>query len=149
MRLVLALLIALIAAGASAQTSWPPAQLSPVAPTAGDVIRATFTKPATCDAQTISTVVTGTVVRTTVGGTCIIIDPPLFSGTAVADFGPLAPGTYTYEIYFAFDGPPELRSTQTFTVAAFVPPVPALSSLSIVLLSVALCAAAVSLLRIN
>lgn len=138
--LLFALVLPVVASG---QTVWPPAQLAPPSPTEIDVIRATFTKPGTCDATSISTVVIGTVIRTTVAGPCVTIDPPLYPGTASADFGPLPAGTYTYEIYFAFDDPPTLRSTQTIVVAAFVPPVPMMSGLSMMLLALGVSIAAV------
>lgn len=67
-----------------------------------------------------------------------MIGPPPVSQTARGVFGPLAAGTYTYEIYLQYeDEPPpllELRSRQPLVVAASVPPVPTLVESTLILM---------------
>ena len=121
------------ALGALAQGT--PAELTPANPTPADVITARFTVQP-CANRSVSTVVNGSVVTTTVTmiGCVLIVAPPV---EETATFGPLPAGVYTYEIYTRFDtDPPTLRSTQQFAVAA--PPVPALSALGYAVLAAAL-----------
>ena len=139
----LLLFVVVCTAGAlDALAQAPPATLTPASPTPADVITARFsTFP--CD-QTVSTVVTGFVVTTTVFiNDCVIITPPPFEETAT--FGPLPVGIYTYEIYIDDDdtAPPVLRSRQTFAVQA--PPIPSLSSWGLIAMAAGL--ALVVLLR--
>jgi hypothetical protein len=120
-RLVL-LLAATFAIDALAQ----PAVLTPAAPTSSDVITATF-EVLPCPGRTVTTIVTGTLVTTTVAfDECVIVTPPVVHDTTT--FGPLPVGVYTYEIYYDDGGPdpPLLRSRQTFAVQA--PPIPSLST---------------------
>lgn len=133
--------LAALAFPASAQILVGPAQFTPPSPTGADPIRARFTVqvPGPCVDES-STVVVGTVVRTTTTLNCGVLQA--FDIEIVQDFGPLAPNTYTYEIYFAVNGdPPALQSTQTLAVSDAAA-VPALSPLGTVLLTVVLGAAA-------
>jgi hypothetical protein len=95
-----------------------PATFAPSNPTAADQIRATFLGPGLC-ATTPSTVVTGTVVRTTVSISGCITGPPAFQESRNAFFGPLQAGTYSYELYEIDNpgDPPQFVSTQPLVVA--------------------------------
>jgi hypothetical protein len=141
-RQLVLVLAALFAFGAFAQTT--PAVLSPAGPTSLDVITARFTLTP-CFTRTISTVVTGSLVTTTVTELdCVIITAPPEEVTAT--FGPLPVGLYTYEIYVVPEGnPPFLRSRQQFAVSA--PPIPALSTFGFAALAAALAIAAFIALR--
>lgn len=142
---VFVLLQAVIAAAAAAQTVWPPAVFVPAAPTELDRIRADFDVPQAPDSNT--TTVAGTVVRTDVFLGPGVIGPPPVIVPYNAFFGPIAAGTYTYEIYLHYaDGTVELRSRQSLVVSAAPALVPALSPAVLGLLVVSLAAAAVAVL---
>jgi len=87
--------------------------------------------------MTASTVVNGFVVRSifTLEGGCVEIGPP---GNSVAQFGPLPPGTYTFE---AYDESSRLYATTTFTVTSTA--IPTLSEITRALLLLALSATGV------
>lgn len=139
MRKLLFVFAALFAFGALAQ----PAVLTPASPTSSDIITASVVV-LPCD-RTLTTTVTGSLVRTTVSmPDCgIIILPPLIRDTTT--FGPLPAGSYTYEVYHDFGGtdPPTLVSRQQFLVQA--PPIPALSTWGLIAMAAGL--ALVALLR--
>jgi hypothetical protein len=98
-----------------------PAVFSPTAPDNLDLIQATFIRPGLCFYNT-STVVMGTVVRTTVNVHGCITGPPSFQTSGQASFGPLPPATYTYEIYMIYRGGPlTFVSQQPLTVTAELP----------------------------
>ena len=90
--------------------------------------------------MTASTVVNGFVVRSTftLEGGCIEIGPPVDS---VAQFGPLPPGTYTFE---AYDESSRLYATTTFTVTSTA--IPTLSEITRALLLLVLSATGVWIL---
>ena len=68
-----------------------------------------------------STVVMGTVVRTTVFVSGCVIGPPTFSSPLQSSFGPLPARTYTYEIYEIYEGgTPQFISTQPLVVSAAI-----------------------------
>ena len=135
MRKLLFAFAALFAFGALAQEGTP-AVLTPGSPTSLDIITARF-RVLDCSERTVTTVVTGSLVQTTVTvDECLIITLPLAEETAT--FGPLPVGQYTYEIYIR-DSPTEPRvllSRQTFAVTA--PPIPALSTMGIAMMIAAL-----------
>lgn len=123
--------------------------LTPASPTSSDTITATIDVAGNCDTAS-DTVVSGNVVRTTITYTvCYPVTP--FPAQTSVEFGPLAAGSYTYEVYVGFaDGPPPARdSEQPLTVAAAPAgaAIPALDNRAIAILTLALCAAAMLMLR--
>ncbi len=142
---VFVLLQGVIAITGAAQTVWPPAVFVPAAPTELDRIRADFDVPQAPNSNT--TTVTGTVVRTDVFLGPSVIGPPPTIVPYNAFFGPLAAGTYTYEIFLHYEnGTVELRSRQSLVVSAAPALVPALSQTVLGLLVASLAAAAMALL---
>ena len=134
-----ALLSVLSATGAAAQ-----AIITPTSPTSNDVITARsdiFTLACTTNVQTN---VTGTTIRTDISLTGCITGPPPFILPVFATFGPLPPGSYTYEVYTRIEtDPPTLVSSQTIVVSALVPLVPTASEWALVILAAALGVVAV------
>lgn len=133
------LLLFVVAAPLLAQVATSPATFSPPAPTSVDRIRARFEINTAHGSQLSTTLVVGSVVRTTfnlVGFTGL---PPVFI-SKFADFGPLPAGTYTYEIYLRYpDGLTELRSSQPLVILDPPPPgVPTLSGWMMIVLAGAL-----------
>lgn len=143
---LLAFTLALMFSGAShAQVLTAPAVFSPAAPTEADEIMARFHVLGGCETET-TTVVSGTVIRTTIVFTDCVIGPPLGPVPFRVFFGPIPAGTYTYEI--RQEGMlPELRSTQPLVIAAVAPPVPALSPHLLVVFGLALAGVALLVLR--
>ncbi len=93
---------------------------------------------------------TGNLIRTTTSLTNCIGGPPPFDFLEIVSFGPLAPGSYGYEIYIADEGvPPELRSSQELLVLQALAPatVPAASAGFRIALVVALAFVACLALR--
>src|SRR5207253_11114640 len=91
-----------------------PATFTPNPPTSGGPIKASFIFHGSCLAVP-TTSVSVSVVRTTVTiGNCAVGPPPV-DVPVVAGFGPLAPGTYTYELYTVY------QNGQTFTLVATQP----------------------------
>lgn len=113
-----------------------PARFSPPTPTSLDRIRARFGVQTAYDLRSDSTLVAGSVVRTTIHLESFSGLPPVFINT-FADFGPLPAGTYTYEIYLRYpSGFTELRSSQPLVILdPPPPPVPTLSTLMIAVLA--------------
>src|SRR5688500_10836775 len=109
----------------SAQSFGPPAEFVPPAPTERDEIWATiFNVPnGFCEIEP-STVVAGSVIRTTIPVDICIIGPPPIFVTVAAPLGRLPANTYTYEVYLDFGDGPVLRSRQTLIVAAALDPIP-------------------------
>lgn len=133
-------LLVLLAATFAIDTFAQPAVLTPGSPTPSDIITATFIVWP-CQ-RTVTTVVTGSLVTTTVTmPDCAFGTPPIIYDTAT--FGPLPVGVYTYEIYYAFEDfpnePPLLRSRQTFAVQAL--PIPALSTWGLIAMAAGLALA--------
>jgi hypothetical protein len=144
-RLVFAIAPLILATVASAQHVEGPVELSPTAPTERDQITVRFTVWGFCGIERSTTVV-GTLVRTTINLTGCIIGPPPGPSPNDAVFGPLPANTYTYELYFTYEGgSPQLVSRQPLVVSA-APPIPALSGLSLVVLTVALIGVALTAL---
>lgn len=102
--------------------------ITPATPDSSDVLTADIKTPGLCNAE-LTTVVTGNVIRTNVFLFGCIAGPPPFPVSSLAEFGPVAPGTYTYEVYFDYtDEPPQLAHVQAIIVspAAAAPAVPLL-----------------------
>ncbi len=138
--------ISILAAAASADV-YGPITFSPSAPTELEQIRATFTKTGSC-AFNSSTVVVGTVVRTTVSATNCVLGPPPVETPETAVFGPLPPNTYTYELWFSYEGSaPESRAQTQLVVAAAPALVPTLSALSLMVLVISLAVVALVALQ--
>jgi|SRR5581483_7632663 len=99
-----------------------PATFTPSSPTAQDTIHATYSIVSAGCGTSSSTVVTGSVVKTTVSVSGCLIGPPPSTSSLQSTFGPLTAGTYTYEIYEVYEGgPPQFISTQPLVVSAAVP----------------------------
>src|ERR1700730_3599214 len=112
-RLVITASLVLVSTVATAQQVVGPATFTPSAPTAQDVIRANYSIISAGCGTTSSTSVTGAAVRTTVAVFSCVIGPPPGSSPLQSSFGPLPIGTYSYEIYEAYEGgAPQLISTQ-------------------------------------
>ena len=108
---------------------------SPPAPTSATPITATVLIAPFCSLASTSTTVNGSVVRSTfVPGACLSSVAP--ANACAATFGPLPPGTYTYEAYFPDSS--TLYATATFTVTDAA--IPALSGPIRALVMLALCA---------
>jgi hypothetical protein len=147
-RVVLAFVVIeiLIASGVTAQTLWPPAVFVPPAPSNVDHIRADFDVPQAPNSNT--TRVVGTLVRTDVLMGPGVIGPPPTTVPYNAFFGPLGPGTYTYEIYLHYqDGTVELHSRQVLVVSTAPAFVPALSPIAVVMMALSLVVTALGVLR--
>ena len=147
MRLLLIALGALLCTLDVAGQTTTPATFVPTAPTDRDVIQATFTVPFPCIIISQPRLISGSVIRENVLLSCSTGPAPGFVNETVT-FGPLPPGTYTYEIYFdRQDGdPPQLRSTQTLVVTG-APAVPTLSAPTLAGLAVLLAVVALALMR--
>jgi len=130
----IAVAIALLLAAAVAGAAPVPVTIVPAVP--NDLSPIAAIVPFQCS-MTASTVVNGFVVRSifTPQGGCVEIGPPVNS---VAQFGPLPPGTYTFE---AYDESSRLYATTTFTVTSTA--IPTLSEITRALLLLALSATGV------
>ena len=112
-----------LAGEATAQIVVGPAVFTPASPRDVDLIRAEFGTPGGCGEQSTTTV-TGMTIRTTVSVNLsgCIIGPPSYIAPALAFFGPLSAGTYTYELYeIDLSSPtqaPRFVSRQRLVVAA-------------------------------
>jgi len=139
---------ALCALHAGAQVSVD--SVIPPAPTSNDILFARIVVPGLCD-ESFTTVITGSSVRTDVLISGCMGGPPPFDVVREAPFGPLAAGTYSYEVYVRFDTDPDpvLIHEQTIVVspAAATAAVPAVGRLELILLSLALSAVALVSLR--
>jgi hypothetical protein len=143
---MVALTLTLILSGTlHAQLLTAPAVFSPAAPDENDEIRAVFHILGLCDNEP-TTVVAGSVVRTTIVVTDCIPGPPPPVIPFDVFFGPIPAGTYTYEIFLDLGLGPELRSTQPLVIAAVAPTVPALSPLMLLLFGSALAGVALLVL---
>jgi len=111
------------------------ATISPATPTEQDVIAATIDVSSVFIYDRPFTSVTGNIIRTTLPALSVVAGPPLFIAHQSADFGPLPQGTYTYEVHQTFQGQSVLISRQTIVVS---PPIPAMSTICLSLLAIAL-----------
>jgi hypothetical protein len=113
------------------------ATITPASPTEQDVILATIDVPSSIIYDPPSTTVIGNVIRTNLLVHSFILGPPVFITHEFANFGPLPPGTYTYEVYQTNQGDSVLLSQQTIVVA---PPIPTMTSLHLSILAIFLAA---------
>jgi hypothetical protein len=130
------LLLALVLAafhGEAATTFAPPS------PTEQDHIVAIIDVVSSTEYDFPSTSVSGNVIRTNLTILGFTTGPPPFPTHIFAIFGPLPQGTYTYQVYQAFQGQTILISQQTFVVA---PPIPVMNSLYLSILAILLAAIA-------
>jgi hypothetical protein len=122
----------------------------PAAPTSADIIFANISVPGHCD-ESFTTVITGNAVRTDVLISGCMGGVPPFEGVREEQFGPLPPGTYSYEVYSRTEDEPtpQLIHAQTITVSPAVAAaaVPTLTMLELILLGAALVTAALFSLR--
>lgn len=93
-----------------------------------------------------TTEVVGNSIRTNLPIIGFITGPPTFLVDEVIDLGPLAPGTYSYEIYETDSYPggppflPQLLARQTIVVVP--PPVPTTNRVGLLILAVSISAVA-------
>ena len=129
--MILAVLIAALHADAAVT-------ITPPSPTSQDSITATIDVLGGCS-DTVTTSVIGNTIRTAiVQQGCAILQP--FTIHEIATFGPLAPGTYTYDVYLDFEhAGPVLSSRQTIVVS---PAIPAISGIGLSVLAISLAGAA-------
>jgi hypothetical protein len=142
-------LLCVIAAALQSAAQVSVESVVPAAPTSADIIFANISVPAHCD-ENFTTVITGNAVRTDVvisgcmGG-------PQFDLPREEQFGPLAPGTYSYEVYLRTEDEPtpQLIYAQTITVSPAIAAaaVPTLTLSELILLGAALVTAALFSLR--
>lgn len=114
----------------------PPAQVIPSNPTSADRIRVRIPYAAFC-LVTTTTVISGALIRVDVTPTSCTGIPG--SQTIDVEFGPLAAGTYTLEVYDVGTGTPDLRIQQALVVAEAA--IPALSPVAMAVLAITLAAA--------
>ena len=111
--------------------------ITPAAPTSQDEITAVIGVMGGCG-DLISTSVTGTSIRTDVLQLGCVTGPPAFILPEVVNFGPLAPGTYTYDVYIDFQNTgPVFDSRHTIVVAPAALPSLSVAGLSILAVSLA------------
>lgn len=125
------LVVYLISPGADAATITPPS------PTEQDVITASIDVVSSTIYDSPSTSLSGNVIRTNLTILGFDTSGLPFTTHILASFGPLAQGTYTYQVYQVFQGQTILVSQQTFVVA---PPIPTLNGLYKSILAIALAA---------
>jgi hypothetical protein len=109
--------------------------ITPASPTSQDPITAVIDVSGACF-NIVTTSVTGSTIRTDiVQQGCIVIQPlPLFQ--EYVKLGPLAPGTYTYDVYVDYEHTGPFLYVQRTVVVA--PPVPSLSDLGLSILAISL-----------
>jgi hypothetical protein len=112
---------------------------APPSPTAQDGITAIIDVPSSAVYDTPSTSVIGNMIRTNLPVLSFVLGPPVFITHAFASFGPLPPGTYTYQVYEVYQGQSVLLSQATIVVA---PAIPAMNSLYLSILAILLAAIA-------
>lgn len=120
--------------------------LLPATPTSQDVIRVTISYQNIGCVAGASTVIAGSTIRTEISLRGCAYLPPV-TGTIEERFGPIPPGTYTYEVYTELAGATILNDRRTLVVAEAPAPVPALGGTASVLLLVVICA--VAMLRLK
>jgi len=131
--------LVLFASVAQSQQVVGPATFTPSGPTAQDTIQATYSLISAGCGTSSSTVVMGSVVRTTVFVSGCLIGPPPSTSYLQSTFGPIPSGTYSYEIYEVYEGgAPQLISSQPLVVAPAIPALSpaALAALAFVLVGV-------------
>lgn len=122
--------------------------ISPSSPSSNGAITATSTFALQCFGVQPVTAVTGNLVQTTFNNGCATF-AAVASAPHGAEFGPLSPGTYTYELYEThLDGTRPLVGSTSFQVAAPVAsPVPTIPRYGLVLLACLLAAAGTFVMR--
>ena len=81
---------------------------------------------------------------------CFAAPPPFINIIHETQFGPLAPGTYTYEVYSGdLGGPPPVLVDQEVIIVspAHIAAIPTLGTFELTLLCIALSMVAVTVLR--
>ncbi len=142
-RVLFFIAVSILATSAGSADVFGPITFSPSAPTELDQIQATFTKTGSC-AFNSSTIVAGTIVRTTVSAANCVLGPPPVETAETAVFGPLPPNTYTYELWFRYESDaPVLRAQTQLVVAAPPALVPTLSPVFLTVLVISLAVVAV------
>ncbi len=112
---------------------------APPAPTEQDVITAIIDVFSSTIYDSPSTSVSGNVIRTNLTILGFTTGPPPFPTQLFVSFGPLPPGTYTYQVYEVYQGQSTLLSQATIVVA---PAIPAMNSLYLSILAIFLAAIA-------
>jgi hypothetical protein len=112
----------------------------PPAPTSHDEIAALIDVSGGCF-EIVTTSVTGNSIRTNIVQGGCVFGPPAFTIKVGAPFGPLAPGTYTYDVYLDYENTGfVLLARQTIVVAPA--PVPAIDEVGLSLLAISLASIA-------
>lgn len=135
----------------SAQLNVVDITITPQAPTREDLLTALidFRVPGQFCQYSASTMENGNQVETTIAITDCEALPPSFNPPLhiSAEFGPLAPGAYTHQVFFTYLGsPPEFAAQQGFAVAA-APAIPTLQFSALAALALVLAGAGLFLIR--
>jgi hypothetical protein len=113
--------------------------ITPASPTSQDAIIAVIDVAGGCG-DVVSTSATGNLIRTDISQIGCALGPPASTIPEATGFGPLAPGTYRYDVYLNYEHTgPLLYSRQTIVVA---PAVPSLSELGLSILAISLAGVA-------
>ena len=119
--------------------------VTPASPSSQDAINVTIDEVGLC-LYIVTTSINGSSIRTDIlQQGCFEAGAPPPTVQAFDRFGPLAAGTYTYDVYVNYEHTgPVLQSHQTIVV---VPAVPSLTEVGLAMLAVSLAAIACLLLR--
>ena len=118
--------------------------ITPAAPTSQEFVTAVIDVTGGCG-DLVSTSVIGNSIRTDILEVGCILGPPSFTVPQTVRFGPLAPGTYVYDVYMNYEHTgPVLDSRHAIVVAPAA--LPGLSSLGLSILAVSLAVIACFLL---
>jgi len=113
--------------------------ITPASPTSQDTITAIIDVSSGCG-DIITTSVTAYSIRTDIVQQGCILGPPAFTVPEGTQFGPLAPGTYTYDVYINYEHTGAvLDSHHTIVVA---PAIPAIDGVGLSILAISLAGAA-------
>jgi hypothetical protein len=136
MRVLKILMVVLVLAALRAEAA---ITITPASPTSQDPITAVIDVTAGCG-EIITTSVSGSLIRTDIVQLGCVHGPPVSTIPVATQFGPLAAGTYTYDVFLDFEHTgPVLFFQRTIVVA---PAIPALSELGLVILAMSLAGAA-------
>jgi hypothetical protein len=109
--------------------------ITPTSPTSQDSITAAIDVMGGCG-DVVSTSVSGHSIRTDISQFSCALGPPAFTVQETVKFGPLAPGTYTYNVFLDSEHTGLFPFAQQTIVVA--PAVPSLSEFGLVILAMSL-----------
>jgi hypothetical protein len=113
--------------------------ITPASPTAQDSITAVIDVSGGCG-DVVTTSVTGNSIRTDIVQQGCILGPPPFIVQETVRFGPLAPGTYTYDVYINYEHTGAVLDSSHLIVVA--PAIPAIAGVGLSILAILLAGAA-------